>query len=184
MTDTQHFGTPSPWVVKHAPLIPAGGLVLDLACGKGRHAVWLAQHGYQVEAVDLDAAALAGMAGLANIQLKVADVESASWPYAGQFFDGIVVSRYLHRPLLPVLAECLNHGGVLIYETFMVGNERHGRPSKPDFLLLPGELLSAYSTRLSVVAFEQGQELAPKPAVMQRICAIYNPSVDTIPEGA
>ncbi len=163
---------PSPWVVQHAPLIAPGGRVLDLACGSGRHAAWLARQGFQVEAVDRDAAALSALAGLANTHVLAADLEVGPWPYSGQLFDGIVVSRYLHRPLLPLLAAALAPGGVLIYETFMIGNERHGKPSNPDFLLQPDELLAAYAPLLKIVAFEQGEQLLPKPAVMQRICAV------------
>lgn len=165
---------PSPWVVKHAPLIAPGGRVLDLACGSGRHAVWLARQGFQVEAVDRDVAALSAMAGVAQIHVLAADLEAGPWPYPNQGFDSIVVSRHLHRPLLPQLATALAPGGVLIYETFMVGNERHGKPSNPDFLLQPDELLTTYAPLLQIVAFEQGEQLVPKPAVMQRICAIRN----------
>lgn len=163
---------PSLWVVKHAPRIAPGGRVLDLACGSGRHAIWLAQQGFSVDAVDRDAAALSGMAGMANIRVLLADLEAGAWPYPDQRFDGIVVSRYLHRPLLPRLHESLNPGGVLIYETFMVGNERFGKPSNPDFLLQPDELMTVFSPWLNIVAFTQGEEQLPKPAVMQRICAI------------
>lgn len=170
---------PSPWLVKHAPLIAIGGRVLDLACGSGRHARWLAQQGFAVDAVDRDKAALSAMVGIANIRLLNADLESAPWPYPGALFDGIVVSCYLHRPLLHKLYESLAPGGVLIYETFMVGNERHGKPSNPSFLLLPDELLETYTPLLEMVAFEQGEELLPKPVVMQRICAIRQ--VQTLP---
>lgn len=163
---------PSPWVVKHASLITTGGRVLDLACGSGRHAIWLARQGFQVEAVDRDAAALAAMAGFSHIHALIADLEADPWPYPDQGFDGIVVSRYLHRPLLPQLAAALTPGGVLIYETFMIGNERHGKPNNPDFLLQPDELITTYAPLLKIVAFEQGEQLVPKPAVMQRICAI------------
>lgn len=167
---------PSPWVVEHAPRIAADGRVLDLACGSGRHAVWLAQQGFGVDAVDRDPAALAGMAEIAHIHVLLADLETGSWPYPDRRFDGIVVSRYLHRPLLPKLHEALNPGGVLIYETFMAGNERYGKPGNPDFLLQPDELMTVYSPWLKVVAFAQGEEPLPRPAVMQRICAIKEPS--------
>lgn len=158
-------------MVLHAPLITSAGRVLDLACGSGRHAIWLAQQGFCVDAVDRDEAALSGLRQKSSIQLHAADLEAAPWPYPGQFFDGIVVSRYLHRPLLPLLHTVLNPGGVLIYETFMLGNERYGKPGNPDFLLRPDELLAMYAPVLEVVAFEQGELLTPKPAVMQRICA-------------
>lgn len=163
---------PSQWVVSHSRRIVPAGLVLDLACGSGRHAIWLAKQGYCVEAVDRDASLLSGMAGIPNIHLTTADLESGAWPYTAQQFDGIVVSRYLHRPLLHRLAESLKSGGVLIYETFMLGNERYGKPSHPDFLLQADELLTTFSSWLDIVAFEQGEEQVPKPAVMQRLCAV------------
>lgn len=152
-----------------------GGQVLDVACGSGRHALWLAGQGYRVEAVDKDAAALAALRGIEHITPRVADLEAEAWPYAGRHFDGVIVSRYLHRPLLPLLAELLAPQGVLIYETFMVGHERFGKPHNPDFLLKSNELLEAFAPRLSVVAFEQGEVRVPKPAVMQRICAVNLP---------
>lgn len=145
--------------------------MLDLACGQGRHARYLASLGYQVEALDRDAAALATLAGISGINTCVADVEDGPWPYHMQRFDGIVVTNYLHRPLLPLLINGLNEGGVLIYETFMIGNERYGKPSNPLFLLRPGELLEVVRRRLHVVAFEEGEVESPRPAVIQRLCA-------------
>jgi len=161
--------TPSPWVRRWAALIPRGA-VLDLACGRGRHARHLASLGHEVLAVDRDRDALAALAGVPGVQTLCADLEAAAWPLPGRRFAGIVVCNYLHRPLLPRLADSLEAGGVLIYETFAAGNERYGRPSNPDFLLRPGELLEAFGA-LTVVAFEQGQLAVPKPAVVQRICA-------------
>jgi SAM-dependent methyltransferase len=174
------IGTPSQWVVEHAPLIRKGGRVLDLACGSGRHAIWLAGQGYQVDAIDRDAQALAGLQGRPHIHAHITDLETGSWPaddayYAENYhsiYDAIIVSRYLFRPLLNTLAAMLAPGGVLIYETFMLGNERYGRPSNPDFLLMPDELKSVYATLLKVCAFEQGKVEEPVPAMMQRICAI------------
>ncbi|MDR2238869.1 MAG: class I SAM-dependent methyltransferase [Zoogloeaceae bacterium] len=163
---------PSAWVRRYAALLPAGGAVLDLACGAGRHARFLAGLGHAVEAVDRDAAALAGLAGLAGITARQADLENDPWPYADRRFAGIVVCNYLHRPLFPHLAAALAEGGVLIYETFMLGNERFGRPSNPDFLLRPDELLAAFGGALRTVAFEQGEVTQPKPALMQRLCAV------------
>ena len=163
---------PSPWLMRHAPLIRAGGSVLDLACGNGRNARWLAEQGWRVEAVDRDEFAIAGLQGLAGIQARVTDLEQGLWPFGGKRFDGIVVCRYLHRPLLPKLAESLAENGVLIYETFMRGQEKFGRPQNPDFLLRSDELYEAYGKTLTVVAFEQGVAEAPKPAMMQRLCAI------------
>jgi SAM-dependent methyltransferase len=160
------------WVQRFLPLITAGGAVLDLACGDGRHSRLLAEHGYQVEAVDRDAEALAAIAAkLPGIVTRVADLEGGPWPYHGCAFDGIVVTNYLYRPLLPMLLNALDVNGVLIYETFMVGNERFGKPSNPAFLLRSGELLDVVRRRLTLVAFEQGEIASPRSAVVQRLCA-------------
>ena len=163
---------PSLWVQRFTPLIKMGGTVLDLACGRGRHSLLLAACGFQVEALDRDAAALAAIAERApGIATRQADLEGDAWPYRGRVFDGIVVTNYLHRPLLPEIVDALAEDGVLIYETFMLGNERFGKPSNPAFLLRPGELLDLVRDRLTVVAFEQGEVEAPRPAVVQRLCA-------------
>lgn len=166
------IGTPSDWVVKHTPLIGSGGRVLDLACGYGRHAIWLAAQGYQVDAVDCNAQALAGMHEITNINVIAADIECGEWPVAEQKYDAIIVSRYLCRPILRMLAQMLNVNGVLIYETFMIGNERFGKPSNPDYLLLQDELYSVYAPLLKIHAFEQGEVKGTVPAMMQRICAV------------
>lgn len=158
--------TPSEWVVRWAPLVTRGP-VLDVASGAGRHARFFADRGLKVVAVDRDPQTLPH-----GIQFVQADLEGGSpWPFAGQRFAAIVVTNYLHRPLLPQLAQALDEGGVLIYETFMVGNEKYGKPSNPDFLLRPGELLHAFGS-LTVVAFEQGTVERPKKALIQRVCAI------------
>ncbi len=163
--------TPSEWVRRWAALIAPGGRVLDLAAGSGRHARLLAALGHRVEAVDRDALALHALEGAPGIVTRVADLEAGAWPYAGESFSGVVVANYLHRPLLPALVAALAPGGVLIYETFAAGNERFGRPSNPDFLLRPGELLEAVRGRLRVIAYEDLEVEAPKPAMVQRICA-------------
>jgi SAM-dependent methyltransferase len=155
---------PSAWVVRWAPLIERGP-VLDVACGAGRHALHFAGLGMDVVAVDREPQHIAG------VHFVRADLEGGAWPFPGRRFAGIVVTNYLHRPLLPVLADSLEAGGVLIYETFMAGNERYGRPSNPAFLLQPGELLQAFGG-LAVAGFEQGEVERPKPAVVQRICAV------------
>lgn len=162
---------PSPWIMKFAPLIKNNGRVLDLACGKGRHAIWLAQQGYQVDATDRDPIATSHMKDIENINVVILDLETSERPTFEHTYDGIIVSRYLHRPLLKMLADLLNPDGILIYETFMIGNERYGKPSNPDFLLVPDELLNIYTPLLTMIGFEQGEEQAPRPAVMQRICA-------------
>ncbi|TWO79457.1 class I SAM-dependent methyltransferase [Denitratisoma oestradiolicum] len=174
---------PSLWVRRFAPLIPAGGQVLDLACGFGRHARLLAQLGYQVEAVDRDAEALATLADIPGINVFQADLEGGAWPYYGRAFDGVVVTNYLFRPLMPMLLNLLEEGGVLIYETFMIGNELLGKPANPAFLLRPGELLSLTHKRFTVVAFEQGRVDTPRPAVIQRICLKRGSVPQALPGG-
>jgi SAM-dependent methyltransferase len=163
---------PSPWVLRFAPLIEPGARVLDVACGAGRHARLFASRGCEVEAVDRDSAALATLEGVPAIRTRLADLENAAWPYAAGEFDLVVVTNYLHRALFATLIRSLNVCGVLIYETFMVGNEQFGKPSNPDFLLRPGELLELTGTALEVVAFEQGYTEQPKPAMMQRVAAV------------
>jgi len=146
-------------------LIP-NGCVLDLACGDGRHSRLLRALGFDVVAVDREPQSIPG------VRFLQADLEDGSpWPLPGERFQGIVVTNYLHRPLFPVLAESLAPGGVLLYETFMLGNERYGRPSNPAFLLRPGELWQAFGG-LHVVAFEQGTVAEPKAAMIQRLCAV------------
>lgn len=164
--------SPSDWVRRFAPLIRGGGLALDVASGAGRHARYLAGLGFRVEAVDRDAGALQALADVAGVTTRQADLEQGPWPYSGLRFDAIIVTNYLHRPLLPRLPEALAGAGVLIYETFAAGNERYGRPSNPDFLLKPGELLEFARGRLRVVAYEDLQVEIPRPAMIQRLCAI------------
>lgn len=163
---------PSAWVMRFAKLLRPGGRVLDLACGGGRHARALAARGLLVDAVDRDDAALSRLAGVPGVSALRADLEAGDWPYPGRRFDAVVVANYLHRPLFEPLIDALGEGGVLIYETFMAGNERLGRPSSPAFLLQPGELLERVAGRCGVVAFEQGEVTRPRPAVVQRVCAV------------
>ncbi len=163
---------PSPWVQRFAPLIAREANVLDVACGNGRHAKLFARRGCVVDAVDRDPACGELLAGEPNVRFLAADLEAGPWPYMGRRFDAIVVVNYLHRPLFPRLAAAVADGGVLIYETFAVGNERYGRPSNPDFLLQPRELLDVFGAHLHVLAFEDGVVDAPRPARIQRLCAV------------
>lgn len=167
-----HRDAPSPWVCRFAPLIRESGGVLDYACGGGRHARWLAGRGLRVVAVDRDGAALRALDAVDGVATVEADLEGGPWPLEGRRFDAIVVTNYLYRPRLTMLFDALEPGGVLIYETFMRGNERFGRPSNPDFLLAPGELLERVAGGFSIVAFEQGEVERPRAAVVQRICAV------------
>ena len=162
---------PSDWVKRWCLAIEVGGRVLDLACGSGRHARLLLECGYSVQAVDLDISGLADLNGRANFELLQADIENAPWPFGDDCFDGVVVTNYLYRPLFSRLIASLKPGGVLIYETFAVGNGEFGRPSNADFLLRPGELLAALNGSSRVIAYEDVYVERPKPALVQRICA-------------
>lgn len=162
----------SAWVAKWAFMIPPGGRVLDLAAGSGRHTKLFAESGYIVEAVDRDISGLVEFAVLPSVHLNEYDLELGAWPYPKDHFSGIVVTNYLHRPLFPELINALAPGGVLVYETFAQGNEAFGRPANPDFLLRPGELLDVVHGQLRVLAFEDIYTSEPKPAMVQRICAM------------
>lgn len=162
----------SAWVRRWSHLVPPGGTVLDVACGSGRHMRWFSARGHAATGVDRSPEALqeAAQAG-AVVQ---ADIENGPWPFAGRLFDGVVVTHYLWRPLLPAIVAAVAPGGVLIYETFAAGNETVGKPSRADFLLRPGELLDACAG-LRVVAYEDGFLDGPA-RFMQRIAAVREPA--------
>jgi SAM-dependent methyltransferase len=172
---------PSDWVRRWSHLVPARGRVLDVACGHGRHAYWFHQRNHPLTLVDRSQEAIESIAIPAETcEAVVADIENGPWPFAGRQFDAVVVTNYLWRPLLPTLLASLAPGGVLIYETFAQGNETVGKPSRPDFLLRPGELLEVCRS-LRVVAFEDGFEPAPD-RFTQRIAAVREPeSPGTLP---
>jgi len=162
----------SPWVARFAPLAKAGE-ALDLACGTGRHTRLLAARGLQVTALDRNAELLAPLDG-PQVTVLQHDLEAdgAVWPFEAGRFALIVVTNYLHRPLFPHLAASLRPDGMLVYETFAQGNQIYGKPSNPDFLLAPGELLGlARDGGLQVLAYEDGHVDAPHPAQVQRLCA-------------
>ena len=162
----------SPWVRRFAPQIPKEGVVLDLACGGGRHALLLADLGYSVLAVDQNVDLLSWTSN-SRIATKAMDLELEAWPLDGLEFSGIVVTNYLYRPHLGRLPEMLSKGGVLIYETFAQGNAQFGKPSNPNFLLNSGELLDfARKNGLKVLAYEDVYVDEPKPAMVQRLCAL------------
>jgi SAM-dependent methyltransferase len=163
-------GSPSPWLERWATLLPATGTALDLACGAGRHLRWLADRGLRPTGIDRDAAALAACGDVAGAELIAADVENGAWPCPGRAFDVVVVTNYLWRPLWPAILASLAPGGVLLYETFADGNQTVGKPSRPDFLLQPGELLR-HCAGLTVVGYEHGFLDAP-PRFVQRVAAV------------
>jgi SAM-dependent methyltransferase len=164
---------PSAWVVAHAALVPPGAAVLDVACGSGRHTRWFLERDHPVVAVDRDLGGVADLRGHASCELVEADLETgAPAPFTGRTFGAVVVTNYLHRPLLPELVAAVATGGALLYETFAHGNERFGRPANPAFLLEPGELLDAVRPELRVVAYEDVVVADPRPSAVQRIAAV------------
>ncbi|WP_443083116.1 class I SAM-dependent methyltransferase [Variovorax sp. PBS-H4] len=166
-----HDLAPSPWVARWSHLLDPGATVLDVACGAGRHMGWFAQRGHAVTGVDRSPEAIASAARFGRA--LQADIEQGPWPFAGQFFGAVVVTNYLWRARLPDIVAAVASGGVLLYETFAAGNESVGKPSRPDFLLQPGELLVACAG-LRVVAYEDGF-LADPERFVQRIAAVRPP---------
>ena len=172
MTSHEVITAASPWVRRFAQVIPKDGRVLDLACGAGRHTALLASLGHQILAVDQDISALEPLQS-SSIQIQALDLEGSDWPLLNQQFSAIVVTNYLFRPFLDQLPKMLTEDGVLIYETFADGNAEFGKPSNPNFLLKPGELLAlAQHSGLKVIAYEDIYLDQPKPAMVQRICAV------------
>ena len=166
----------SPWVRRWSHLLAPGASILDVACGRGRHLRWFAERGHPVTGVDRDPDAIAAVQGLG--QAVLADIENGPWPFEGQTFGAVVVTNYLWRALLPTLVASVADGGVLIYETFGSAHASVGKPSRPDFLLRPGELLSA-SSALRTVAYEDGFCEAPDRFV-QRLVAVR----EALPDGS
>ncbi|MGH2722557.1 MAG: class I SAM-dependent methyltransferase [Actinomycetota bacterium] len=168
---------PSAWVRRFAPLVPPGGTVLDLACGRGRHTRLFLGLGHPVVAVDADTGGVADLVGSAGLEVVQAELEAGGpFPPGRRQFAGVVVANYLHRPILGDIVGAVTPGGVLLYETFgrdhpVIG----GRPRNPDFLLEPGELLEAVRGRLRVVAYEDVVLGTPPDAAVQRIAALREP---------
>jgi SAM-dependent methyltransferase len=131
--------------------------------------MFFAERGHKVTAVDRD---VSGLPDHPNIERLQADLEDGSpWPLPDRRFGGVVVTNYLHRPLMPQLLEAVAPGGVLLYQTFMEGNERFGKPSRPEFLLRDGELLELVRGKFSVIAYEARLISEPAMAMVQRIAA-------------
>ena len=190
-TDLSHsLELPSAWVQRWAHLIKPQGVVLDVACGRGRHARWFYERNHALAMVDISQNAIDSIAGTIPFpgdrhEAVVADIENGPWPFAGRQFDAVVVTNYLWRALMPTLLASLAPGGVLIYETFTQGNETVGKPSRPDFLLRTGELLEV-CRGLRIVAFEDGFHAGPEghsARFVQRIAAVRETAcVSDLPE--
>jgi SAM-dependent methyltransferase len=137
---------PAAWLLENQATLPSGGTVLDVACGRGRHALHLARAGFRVTAIDRDADAIAALRRAArllglDVTTRVMDLETDPPPDLGDAcYDAVIAFNYLYRPLFPTLRRALRAGGQLVYETFTVGQAARGRPTNPDFLLRPGEL--------------------------------------------
>lgn len=167
---------PAEWVQRYSRLIPKGGNVLDLACGNGRHTRFLLEEGYRVTAIDKDVSKLNELDSYEGLTKLEFDLEasnlSAKWPVGYKYFDGIVVVNYLYRPLFKDIIEALAANGVLIYQTFAVGNEVYGRPRNSDYLLKKKELLEVFGRVFTTVKFEHNFVDRPSPAIVQRICCV------------
>jgi len=163
---------PDSWILRFADRVPEGGRVLDLACGGGRHTRLFRARGHPVTAVDIDIAGLADLSRDPEAEVLAWDLEGRGWPLRDRQFAGVVVCNYLWRPLLPAVRDAVAPGGVLLYTTFAVGNERFGRPRNPDFLLRPGELLALLDERFEVRAYEHGEQGDPPKACRQSVAAV------------
>jgi SAM-dependent methyltransferase len=152
--------------------VPAGGRVLDVACGSGRHLRPAVDRGLVVTGIDRDLSGVADLEGRPGVTLVAADLEDGRpFPLAGARFDAVIVANYLWRPILPDIVGCVASDGILIYETFAIGQERLGKPRNREFLLRPGELLAAAAPRLIPVAYEHVRLVDP-PRLVQRIAAV------------
>lgn len=176
MTDrpepTHGQSEPSPWILRFSEQIPAGEEVIDIACGKGRHGRLFLEKGHPVVFVDIDTDGLDDLGGRSDVSVIETDLETDGfWPFAGHAYAGVIVTNYLWRPILPKIIDLVAPGGLLLYETFAVGNEAFGKPSNPDYLLKPDELRDAVDGKLDVLAFEQLETKTPRPAVIQHIAA-------------
>lgn len=185
-------GRASDWVERHLCGVVAGGCVIDVACGAGRHLRRALELGYDGVGLDRDVSGLADLQGDDRVEIVAHDLEGEGGldlPLRGRRFGGVIVTNYLYRPLFPVLRDLVAEDGLLLYETFTRGHGRHGKPSKPAFLLEPNELLSpSLIEGLVVIAFEQGElpadlTVTRNAKIVQRICAVgpKHPWVEAAP---
>lgn len=160
---------PSPWILCHLKTL-SPGRAIDIAAGSGRHAIAMADLGFSVTAVDRNPD-LAPVYSESDIEFRCEDLEGQSWPLTDQSFDLVLVSNYLYRPYLQQLFALVSPGGFLLYETFGVGNEIHGKPSNPDFLLEPGELAIALGSSFEIIDERFEEDLNPSSAVRAGVFA-------------
>lgn len=164
--------TPSDWIVRWSHILKPGATVLDVACGSGRHLGWFSDRGHPVTGIDIDIDS--ARHSVERAELITADLEGNAWPLRNgtglRQFGAVVVTNYLCRPLWDTLIQSVAPGGVFLYETFSFRNATIGRPSRPDFLLRPRELLDVCSD-MHVIAYEDGYLQNP-PRFVQRIAAI------------
>lgn len=175
---TKHAGfqDPSPWILRWADLAPSGMPVLDLACGGGRHGRVFLDRGFAVTFLDRDISAVSDLSDHAGATCLAFDLEAgAPFPLRTHSFGAVIVTCYLHRPILPDILNTVAPGGVLLYETFAQGNQAYGHPAREAYLLNEGELLDAVRQKFTVRAYEHGYDATPKPGIRQRICAVRNP---------
>ena len=168
--------TPSAWVERFAGQVPTTSRVLDVACGAGRHTRLFLHRGHSVTAIDRDLSQINDIRSEQLMRIEIDLETGASWPLRGERFAGVIVTNYLYRPMLKDLVASVTSAGLLIYETFAQGNEEFGKPTNPNFLLRPGELLNLVQGTLQVIAYEDITVTQPKPARIQRICAYREPT--------
>lgn len=173
------ISVPSPWIARFAHLAPSEAPVLDVAAGGGRHTRVFIENGYHVTAIDKNTRTLEALPNQKNLEIIACDMETDApvftqdGPLAGRKFGTIVVVNYLYRPLMAALLEALTPGGLLLYETFALGNEIYSKPRNPDHLLKSGELLAFAAPHMQIVAYEHGLvQNDDLPGVKQRLCAI------------
>lgn len=164
---------PSIWVIRFASQVKSRGTVLDLACGSGRNGRWFLKAGNRVTFLDRDISALADLDNNQQAEILCSDLEhGAPFTLGGQPFDGVVVTNYLQRDILGDICDAVTPGGLLLYETFGIGNATYGRPRNAKYLLEPGELIKMVRADFDILGYEHGLRRMPSPAIIQRVAAV------------